>query len=339
MNHEVKNKQPLLDKFGHLSEPGYATSEIFEYNPEMITSSKWRIKEWDYYAVLSKDYGFSFTVADLGYVGLLTACFFDFKNKTQITKTKKILFPFGKFNMPNSIHKGDIMIKKKGFLFKITNNESDRRLICEINRFHKKKNLRVDFIIEKMKDDHMTIATPWKENQKAFYYNQKINCMPVSGDAYLNGEKYSFDPKVDFAVLDWGRGVWTYKNTWFWGSASALVNKKRFGFNIGYGFGDNSKASENMVFYDGKAHKLDLVRFDMDMDDLMTPWQFSSNDNRFEMTLTPIIDRIDNTNILIIKNKGHQVFGIFNGFVILDNDQKLEIKNLLGFAEVITNHY
>ena len=29
-----------------------------------------------------------------------------------------------------------------------------------------------------------------------------------------------------------------------------------FGWNIGYGFGDNSVATENMLFYEGKAHKL-----------------------------------------------------------------------------------
>ncbi|MDA3932178.1 MAG: DUF2804 domain-containing protein [Tenericutes bacterium] len=340
MNYFIKNKQPLLDKFGHLSEPGYSTREVFEYNPEMISASKWRIKEWDYYAVLSKDYGFSFTVADLGYLGLISASFFNFKDKTQTNKTKKIFFPFGDMNLPKSILEGDVIFGKKGFSFRFLNQDNERRLIVEVNNFRKRgENLRADLKLIKKDDDHMTIATPWQENPKAFYYNQKLNCIPVEGEAYINGERYDFSKESDFGVLDWGRGVWTYKNTWFWGNASGLVNNKRFGFNIGYGFGDTSNASENMIFYDGKAHKLDLVRFEFNPYNHLESWYFTSNDQRFELELTPIIDRIDNTNLLVIKNRGHQVFGLFNGFVVLDDGTKLEIENLLGFAEVITNHY
>ncbi|MEI3102134.1 MAG: DUF2804 family protein [Oscillospiraceae bacterium] len=64
-------------------------------------------------------------------------------------------------------------------------------------------------------------------------------------------------------MLDWGRGVWTYHNTWYWGSASYHVNGVPFGWNIGYGFGDTSAASENMLFYKGKAHKLSQVKFNI----------------------------------------------------------------------------
>jgi len=339
MDHLVKNKQPLLDKFGRLSEPGYATEEIFEYNPEMIAASKWRIKEWDYYALLSDEFGLSFTVADLGYLGLLTVCFFDFKTPELYTKSKKIFFPFGDMNLPNSINSGDVLIEKKGLLLKFLNQKNERRLIVEVNRFYKRKNLRVDVRLEKTKDDHMMIATPWQDHPKAFYFNQKINCMPVSGDVYFGGDLYTFKPERDFGVLDWGRGVWTYKNTWYWASLSGLVDGKRLGLNLGYGFGDTSKASENMIIYDGKAHKLDLVRFEFDPENLMDPWLFISNNQRLELEMTPILDRQDDTNLVIIKNKGHQVFGLFNGHVILDDDQRIEIKDMLGFAEVITNHY
>jgi len=37
-----------------------------------------------------------------------------------------------------------------------------------------------------------------------------------------------------FGGLDWGRGNWTYKNRWYWGSASGLLKGDSFGWNIGY---------------------------------------------------------------------------------------------------------
>jgi len=71
----------------------------------------------------------------------------------------------------------------------------------------------------------------------------------------------------------------------------------------------------------------------------MKPWTFTSNDGRFELTMTPILDRQDDINFVIIKNLGHQVFGRYSGWVVLDDGSRLEIKDLLGFAEKITNHY
>ncbi|MFW5888968.1 MAG: DUF2804 domain-containing protein [Bacillota bacterium] len=338
MNHFVKNKRPLLDKFGKLNEPGYAFTEVFDYNPEMISASKWRIKEWDYYAILSNDYSLSFTIADLGYIGLAKVSFFDFKERVEFTKEKKILFPFGRFNLPKSINSGDVLFQKKGFVLRFLNEKNRRRLIVEVNNLYKRKNLRVDLSLQKINTDHLTIATPWKENPKAFYYNQKINCLPVSGKVYLDGEEFTFSPKKTFAVLDWGRGVWPYKSTWYWSNGSGVVDGKRFGFNFGYGFGDNSKATENMLFYDGKGYKLKDVEFNYNKNDYLDIWTIKSKDMSVDLKMKPIYDRMDNTNFLIIKNYGHQVFGKFSGKVKIAK-QVLEVKDVLGFAEVITNHY
>ncbi|MFR1035019.1 MAG: DUF2804 family protein [Acutalibacteraceae bacterium] len=35
----------------------------------------------------------------------------------------------------------------------------------------------------------------------------------------VDGKEYVFHPETDFGTLDWGRGVWTYDNRWYWGSA------------------------------------------------------------------------------------------------------------------------
>ncbi|HQN74560.1 MAG TPA: DUF2804 domain-containing protein, partial [Bacillota bacterium] len=120
---------------------------------------------------------------------------------------------------------------------------------------------------------------------------------------------------------------------------SCFIDGIRVGYNIGYGFGDTSMATENMIFYDGKAHKLNNVRFEIDDNDFMKPWRFISDDGRMDLTMSPILDRRDNTNLLIIKNIGHQVFGKINGHLILDNGKKILIQDKIGFAEKITNHY
>jgi hypothetical protein len=187
--------------------------------------------------------------------------------------------------------------------------------------------------------DTMVIATPWKGKRKKFYYNQKINCMPVKGSITIGNSEYEFSPESSFGGLDWGRGNWTYRNRWYWGSASGLLNGDPFGWNIGYGFSDRSSATENMIFYKGKAHKLNQVIFHMDTDDYMKPWKFTSNDNRFEMDFEPILDRYGNFNLLLIKSVQHQVFGRYSGKVVLDDETELKVDNFLGFAEDVYNRW
>ncbi|MFQ7818955.1 MAG: DUF2804 family protein [Roseburia inulinivorans] len=38
--------------------------------------------------------------------------------------------------------------------------------------------------------------------------------MRAEGFAEYNGKRYEFHPEKHFGTLDWGRGVWTYDNTW-----------------------------------------------------------------------------------------------------------------------------
>ena len=53
----------------------------------------------------------------------------------------------------------------------------------------------------------------------------------------------------------------------------------------------------------------------------------------------PLVDRNSSLNLGIIKSIQHQVFGYFNGKVSLDDGTVLQLKNFLGFAEDVLNHY
>ena len=185
--------------------------------------------------------------------------------------------------------------------------------------------------------DTMAIATAWPENPRTFYYNHKINCMPARGWATMGTRTVEFLPENSFGTLDWGRGNWTYKNRWYWGSASGLLHGDPFGWNIGYGFSDRSVASENMLFYKGRAHKLDQVTFHPDTADYLAPWKFTSSDHRFELDFEPVVDRNGTTDFIFIKSVQHQVFGYFSGDVVLDDGTRLHLDRFFGFAEDVLN--
>ena len=71
----------------------------------------------------------------------------------------------------------------------------------------------------------------------------------------------------------------------------------------------------------------------------MSPWTFTSSDGRFEMSFTPVMDRSAKVDLKLICSDQHQVFGRFSGTAILDDGRKIEIKNLMGFAEKVRNKW
>ena len=341
MQIEIINKQKLLNDKGHVNNPGFARKMLFDYNRKDIKACFLKIKEWDYYLITNNDYGIAFTIADNSYLGFISVTVLDFKNKTYDMFSDMKFFTFGKFNMPSSSEDGDIHFKDKKIDIRFVVKDNKRIIDCSIPNFKEGIPLESSIVLDKIPDESMVIATPFKENKKAFYFNQKINCMNANGYAKLGDQLLEF--KDADGVLDWGRGVWTYDNTWFWSTLSGKVDGISFGFNLGYGFGDTSQATENMLFYDGKAHKLDEVTFHIPQDEngykFLEEWTFTSNDNRINLTFTPIRERSDRAAVLFILSDQHQVFGRFNGTVILDNGKELKIKDLLGSAEVVHNKW
>ena len=342
MQREITKAVDLLDAKGNVLEPGYAKKALFKYDRNANKVKPIRIKEWDYYCVLNEHFGLALTIADNAYMGLDSITLFDFNNRTEISKSFMQWLTFGKKNFPAHSNVGEVKVDAKTHHIHFALDKVDRILEFDIPNFKDKQSLIGKIRLSDVPEESMVIATPF-EKPGHFYYNQKINCMRASGEMKLGDQIFTFEPQASFGVLDWGRGVWTYDNTWYWGSASGLVNGKTFGFNIGYGFGDTQAATENMLFFDGKSHKLSNVTFNIPVkegkDDFLSPWTFTSDDGRFELNFEPILDRASRTKVLVLESDQHQVFGHFSGTVILDDGTKLTINKLIGFAEKVKNRW
>ena len=338
-NHEVTGIQALLNSRGELAEPGWSRHMLQKYDRSMIKAPKWRIKEWDYYLVLGKDFGAAFTVSDDGYIGLQSVSLLCLGEEPwEHTETVLNAFPMGKLNLPADSSAGVTEYKDRRLHMRFTPGNGQRHIRCVFRDFHEGKPLKCDITLDQPDMESMVIATPW-DRKHAFYYNQKINCMRASGYVLFDGKRYEFNPETDFGTLDWGRGVWTYDNTWYWGSGNADIDGNSFGFNIGYGFGNTAAATENVLFYNGKAHKLDDVTFHIPETGYMDPWKFTSSDGRFEMEFVPILDRAADLDFKVIVSDQHQVFGRMSGTAVLDDGTPVHIRDVLCFAEKVHNRY
>lgn len=338
-NHEITEPGLLLNSWGELREPGWARSQLLKYKREMIKAPAFRIKEWDYYLVLADGFAGAFTISDDGYIGLQSVSLLVFGDKPwEHTETILNTFPHGKMKLPEDSSSGVTEFSNKRLQMRFEAGKGKRHITCRFANFHQGKEFECDITLGQPPMDSMVIATPW-DKKHAFYYNQKINCMRASGWMAFDGKIYKFDPQTDFGTLDWGRGVWTYDNTWFWGSGNCDLNGEAFGFNIGYGFGNTTAATENVLFYKGKVHKLDDITFNIPEDSYMKPWTFTSSDGRFEMDFIPVLDRAAKIDFKVLVSDQHQVFGRMSGRAVLDDGTELNIKDVMCFAEKVHNRY
>lgn len=333
----------LLDDRGQLAQAGYATQLVRSYDRAAIRAPWYRIKEWDYYLIGNDRWAVALTIADNGYMGLDSISLLDFERPWEHTQSAMRILPRGKTKLPPTSAEGDVQIAGKHYFLKFENDGRVRRLTAHMDQFCDGKPIDVDIELFDAPQDSMVIATPFAGAKKHFYYNQKINCLAARGVCRFDGREYTFEPETSMGVLDWGRGVWTYKNTWYWGSGSGFSGGRKLGWNFGYGFGDVSAASENMLFVDGVAHKLGRVVFHIPQkdgrDDFMQPWTIDDDEGRVQLRFTPVIDRASNMDFGVLGSDQHQVFGWFDGYFILDDGSKLPIEHFMAFAEKVRNKW
>lgn len=344
MQYEITQPSSLLDKHGELIQKGYAKSLILDYERKDVKARRFRLKEWDYYLIYNEDFGIALTVGSIPLAGLISATFIDFKNVKERTKSVISVFPMWRVEMPESSIIGDIIYKDKEVNMYFKHDNDVRNLYMKMKNFEDSSDLEVSIILTNEPNESMVIATPFKGDKKEFFYNQKIIGMRAFGEVHYKDVVYKFSIDTSFGLFDWGRGVWPYITNWYWSAGQGIVDDKVFGFNLGYGFGDTSAATENMLFFSGIASKIENVVFINQKNnhnefDYMKPWSIISSDKRFEADFIPIIDRNVNLSAVVLSTEQNQVFGKFTGRAVLDDGRIIELKDFLGFVEKEKNKW
>jgi hypothetical protein len=319
-----------------------------------------RSKEWDFYQISNGKYAVQLNFANISFGGFISAKLIDLHNKqhdrkldTNTVCDATVLYIGGreKYKMPP---KGDVPNNLKytveSFLgkaeFEFDTKETSRTL------YFKGKAKDMDVVCDFHMDipeglENITTVLPFKNMKTGFFMTTKQNCMPCSGTFKFGDKVVEFSKDDTFCALDWGRVNTPYQLVWYWGNGAQKIKDEdgtehTVGFEITWGIGDESYATETAIFYDGKLHKfgaVDVEKFPK-TNGFMKPWKFVSEDGRFDMTMTPFFDNHNDTNVLnLLRMHTHQLHGIWNGTVTLDDGKKIEIKDMYAFCEYCENKW
>ena len=334
MSKEITEPSDLFDENGVLIQDGWARKPMLRYNRENVPIGWFRLKEWDNYVINHPDFNVGITIADVGYMGLVSFELVDYKEQKTYSGGLNKFFTKGKWNLPLSSEVGNIDFHHETFDLKIE-KISEKRIITFNYPTFSKKGLNGKIVIYQDPEKDSIVKVNRYKTKKHFYYSDKVVWMPVEGSVYFGEKEYKFSRQKCYARLDWGRGSWPYKINWYWGvAAGKTADGHDIWFSHGHSYEDPSLHDKNMVGYDGVGHKLGPIRFHIP-DNPQNPWKFTSEDGRFEMTMTPIYQHDKGMNFIIFTSSSNLAFGLYTGDVILDDGTKIHVENLLGHAEAI----
>lgn len=137
---QIITASELLNERGDLVQKGYATKLILRYDKKKV-ALPWRLKEWDYYLIMDKEFGLALTIADNYYMGLSSVSVLNFLNACERTQSFMRAIPMGTTNLSASSAMGDVcassLCNKKYKISFTVNGDKSRTLSCSVVNFSK----------------------------------------------------------------------------------------------------------------------------------------------------------------------------------------------------------
>lgn len=344
---EYTESTPLLASDGTLLAKGWARHNVFDYDRTRVKAGAISKKEWDFYQISDGNFMLQLSFANITIGGYVAAKFLDLKNGKIITDATQLFLGGKNKHVPPP--KGDVPNRFKDKIgsaeFDFDTKETTRTLWFKMPL--KGKTVECKFSMDIMPGlENITTVLPFDGDSTKYFMTTKQNCMPCEGVFKYGDVVYEFSKENTFCALDWGRVNTPHRMVWYWGNGSTYLTdengeKHLFGFEITWAIGNESNATETCLFYDGKAHKFGAVDVEVfpKPDKYMEPWKFVSEDGRFNLTMKPTFDHHSDLNLGFLRMHSHQVHGLWNGDVTLDDGTKLEIKDMYAFCEYVENKW
>lgn len=341
MTHERELTAPvdLCDARGRLNPAarGWSRRPLHRTN---LRGSPGRKKRWDYWNVASNEVIVAVTFADVDYLGLASLWILDLA--TSRTSSAEMIVPLSRgIRLPDVPCTGVMHARSRGLDLEIRETPEATRLSATA-RGRRGEAISIDLTVDRPAGhDTMNVVIPW--SARLFQYTSKHTARPAAGTVSVGEETWRLGPASNaYGVLDVGRGIWPYSTHWNWAAASG---RAECGAVVGLQFGgkwtEGTGFTENALCIDGRLTKIgEELSWSYSWDDPMRPWRVRTpRSDRVDVTLTPVHDRHERTNLGVASMEVHQCFGAWSGRVVGDDGVARQLHRIRGFAEEARNRW
>ncbi len=335
----ITDEQPAFGVFDRVEQINY-----LDYHSHLLSGkrvSQWRKKlranQFCFVQIIQPPYRLCMAVATLNWV-TSSFCYL-YNEKTDNMEVVEALQPLThKSQFNQSTYEGRISFDSRKLKIQMDFTTDGLQVVVNSKIASVKANLQRSY-------DPLSVCTP--TGRTGWTYTQKEPITQITGKLTCGG--LDIDLEGATATLDWSVGYMRRITNWYWACISGyLADGRHLGLNLATGVNE-SGASENACWLDGKRYHLPAVMFRRVKDEVTNGemWQVTNQPLNWskvqvDLTFTPINCYQKNDRLIVVDSIFQQWVGYYSGTIILgqgedgDCDEVLKLDKVMGLAE---DHY
>jgi hypothetical protein len=295
-----------------------------------------RIKEWQSFIIQNDEIYFSTFVANLKFFRFIETIFLD--KKTDGGPVRYFdFFPLSFWNIPASLWDSAVTCRAPGYFITIHDWLDAATIKLDINIESTGGNPSINGLFEFYANSktNTPLAVNMLFSEERCVYTYKTLC-PVRGNLKFGEHKdFFFRRENTSGVFRDCKGIFPYITNNSWATGFGFdKNKRLVGFSLGEGAARGAnKDNENALWVDGALTPLPPVRITQS-GDLKEDWIIEDVEGMVDLTFTPAAQTdVSGFNLIVSKAELVSPVGLFTGFIMNKDGEKISIEKLSGCAE------
>jgi len=295
---------------------------------------RWRLKEWEHFALVNDQYYLSVALFDAKSVGLAQVCVYSREAGCIHFYERRV--PPWKLHLPPNILESRAAYRSRGFLLGFENALGAGYIGIEIE-IAAGKGLpaiagRFRCLEPLGRSEPIVVCLPLPN--RGAMYSHKFTC-PIEGSMTLDGTRIDFPARQSYGLIDIHQGYYPMVMKWHWATGGGRGPDGRLlGFNLTDNqVEDQREYNENCVWQDGRLSLLPPVTFDFDPRDHRKPWSIRDGEGRVELIFEPEVVRTVDVHALLLENRYRAPFGAFSGRLCTSEGAEIEVEGFFGMCE------
>ncbi|MEV6342617.1 DUF2804 domain-containing protein [Actinoplanes sp. NPDC051851] len=293
-----------------------------------------RRKRWEYWGVTTPTHIVGLLASSLDYAGVHGLYLLDLATGEETAVD--VTVPLARNAvLPDRSGSGWVSVSGGGLRIDIDQSVSGTRIRANalLPRDGRARDVAVDLTVPAAEDrDCLGVVVGWRPHR--FQYTVKDVGRPVHGSLTVGGVHHVVPRQGSYATLDHGRGKWPYSAVWNWAAGAGEGRA----IQLGGKWTDGTGTTENALFLDGRLHKIgEDLHWSYDRTDWLESWHITGD--RVDVRFEPFHERVSRTNLGVLAGETHQCFGRFTGWARTDDNRKIDLDGLTGWAEEARNRW
>ena len=307
------------------------------HRPYQLPLPRWlkdyRIKEWEGFSIQDDRFFLDAILCNFKLYNVAWITLYDKENREGFVFRK--FMPGGGWKLPRSLAHGSVECRSSRFLFRVHTwlNADTIKMDLDIAATRKQPAFtsHLAFCMENHDVTPAVVSLNFTDKRNMYAYKALA---PVRGDIVLGGKHFSLNQTECTGIFRDYKGFFPYRMKGvFCGGIGFDGEGRRFGFHIAENQArETRKNNENALWVNECFTPLPPVRITMS-DSPESKWVIQDVDGMVDLVFTPEEINQFRSNLFVTRAEYFGSVGHYNGILINENGEQIQVKNLRGIGK------